>query len=473
MPRCFLGAAAFSAAVCCCFCCCNPARAAERELISEPTAARHGLTRPWFTQAQLDQGRGRLRAMVLSGGVLYVQTDGAVFEAIDAETGRMLWRKQVGRRDRLTMPPGVGHDVLAVLNGSHMYVLNRMTGEMLYDKEVGGAPSAAPGVSDTRVYVPLTSGRVEAYRWAPPPQAAPDANEKADEKTDKKKGKDSGDDDFLKKALNAEEQRRNELEQRARWVPPLFCQSSKPVLTQPRITRQNADEEYSVWSTDRGLLNITRIDRKAEDLLALAYRLETKAPVVGRPAYLPPDPKIKGDSGLILAASRDGFVHVIRQKDGRLAWRFSTGDPVLEPPVVVDLRVYVCTQLGGMYCLAANDGRVAWFAPRAVQLVAVSKTKVYAADRTGRLLVLDGATGKLLDTLPTIGLPLKLRNDETDRIYLADDLGLIQCLHEPEQHEPILHGKDRRQAEQIQSEETKKGETKKPAAKKPAAKSSK
>ncbi|MEN6558963.1 MAG: hypothetical protein ABFC54_12380, partial [Thermoguttaceae bacterium] len=90
-----------------------------------------------------------------------------------------------------------------------------------------------------------------------------------------------------------------------------------------------------------------------------------------------------------------------------------------------------------------------------------------AADRAGRLLVLDGMTGKLLDTLPTVGLPLKARNDLTDRIYLADDFGLIQCLHEPEQQKPILHDKDRPQTEEIQTDAAAKGEAKKPAAKKP------
>ncbi|MEN6367505.1 MAG: PQQ-binding-like beta-propeller repeat protein [Thermoguttaceae bacterium] len=465
MPRCFLSAVLFGAAVCCCFSVGPQAKAIDRELISEPTAARHGLTRAWFTQVELDHGRERLRNVTLSGGVLYVQTDGAVFEAIDAETGRVLWQKRLGRRDLLTMPPGVGRDVLAILNGSRMYVLNRMTGELLYEKEVGGAPSAAPAVSDMRVYVPLTSGRVEAYRWAPSNHAA-EAREKNAAKNDRK-SKNSVENESPQTTLDADEKHEAEWERRARWVPPLFCQSIGPVLAPPRITRQNAFEEYAVWSTDRGLLNITRIDRQFEDVLALTHRLETRKPVVGRAAYLPPDRALGDDSGLIIAASRDGYVHAIRQKDGKVAWRFSAGDPIVEPPMAVDLRVYVCADPSGMFCLNAKDGRLVWFAPRVVQWVAASKTKVYAADRAGRLLVLDGMTGKLLDTLPTVGLPLKARNDLTDRIYLADDFGLIQCLHEPEQQKPILHDKDRPQTEEIQTDAAAKGEAKKPAAKKP------
>ena len=57
--------------------------------------------------------------------------------------------------------------------------------------------------------------------------------------------------------------------------------------------------------------------------MALKYRLETGAAIVGRPAYLPPDPKVPGDSGLIVAASRDGFVYAFQEKDGQSLWRFS------------------------------------------------------------------------------------------------------------------------------------------------------
>ncbi len=46
--------------------------------------------------------------------------------------------------------------------------------------------------------------------------------------------------------------------------------------------------------------------------------------------------------------------------------------------------------------------------------------------------------------MPTELLPIKLLNTETDRLYLATDTGLVQCLHEIEQVKPILHGEDRK-----------------------------
>jgi hypothetical protein len=53
--------------------------------------------------------------------------------------------------------------------------------------------------------------------------------------------------------------------------------------------------------------------------------------------------------------------------------------------------------------------------------------------------VLDANTGSRLDVLPTEALPVKLINNQTDRIYLATETGLIQCLHETELTQPLQH----------------------------------
>ena len=172
----------------------------------------------------------------------------------------------------------------------------------------------------------------------------------------------------------------------------------------------------------------------------IKYRLETNEGIAARPTYLPPDPGIVGDSGVIYAASRDGFVHGIREKDGESLWRFSVGEPILQPAVVIQQRVYVATQLGGMYCLDAKTGNERWWTPQILQFVAASKERVYAADKLGRVAILSAETGARLDSIPTTALPIKLINSETDRLYLATETGLVQCLHELELSEPIRHG---------------------------------
>ena len=73
------------------------------------------------------------------------------------------------------------------------------------------------------------------------------------------------------------------------------------------------------------------------------------------------------------------------------------------------------------------------------QFIAASNDRVYVADRLGRILVLAADTGARLDRIPAEGLPIKLRNAQNDRIYLATEAGLIQCLREIELSEPLQH----------------------------------
>ena len=425
----FLVAAALTAALCPC----SRVLAAGSELIPETTANRHGLTRPWFTQVELDGSRGRICDIVLEGGILYAQTDTAMLHAIDAETGKTLWAKQIGRPRHPSLTPGANRDLLGIINGSRLYVVNRYNGDLLYETEVNGAPGAGPALSAKRVYVPTVTGLVIAYRLQPLVDPMQELGKVKKDLTPEEKAK-------------LDEERRQNIRLRQEFIPPLSCQSFGRTLVQPLVTRETSSEEYAAWPTDRGFLNIGRINRQAEDMISLKYRLETAAPIVCRPAYLPPDPKVTGDSGLIFVGSRDGFLHAIQEKTGESLWRFSTGEPIAQSPAVIDTRVYVCTQLGGMYCLEAKTGKDLWWSPNIVQFVSASKGRVYAADQIGRILVLNAENGSRLDTIAAENVPIKLSNSDTDRLYLANDKGLIHCLHEVEQVEPLPHGQDRKQA---------------------------
>jgi outer membrane protein assembly factor BamB len=431
-------AAALTAA----WCSCGPLWAQRGDLIPEATAAQHGLTRPWFAQVQFDQGRGRVCDLILYEGVLYAQTDRGTIHAIDAETGKTLWSRQVGRPDHPSLTPSASHDLLATINGSRLYVVNRFTGDLLFEKEIEGVAGAGPALSAKRAYVPTVTGMIVAYRLD------------LSKETSREAAASAGTDVTSDQTTQHEEDRRQNVRLRQQYIPPLFCQSLGRAMVQPLVTHENLAEEYVAWATDVGYLNnrgwgyfhIGRINCQEEKSLELKFRLTTHAPAVARPAYLPPDPKVTGDSGLVIAASGDGYVYAIREKDGNTFWQFSTGEPVIEAPVVIETRLYVVSQLGGMYCLDIATGKDVWWAPNVLRFVAASQTRVYVVDGQGRILVLNAQNGARLDTLATESIPVKLANSDTDRIYLADGMGLIQCLHEVEQSQPLVHGLERKQA---------------------------
>lgn len=395
-------------------------------VISETTALRHGLTRPWFTQIQMDLAQGRVRDVVLDSGTLFVQTDQALLHAIDAETGQTLWAEQIGRRGHLSLTPGANEDLLGVVNGSYLYIVNRHNGKLVWKTQCEGVPGAGPALSRHRAYVPMVNGLVVSYQL--------DMMKDPLEELGRLRAKD----------LTPEEEAAEEAERREAirlvqdYIPPLSCQSAGHSLVQPIITLQSEDEddEHIVWPTDRGYLFVGYLDRKMLTFATL-FRLETRAGIAAQPTYLPAnDP---GETGIIYAASRDGYVHAITEKGGESLWQFSTAEPILQPAVVIGQNLFVITQPGAMFCLDAKTGAEKWWTYQMAQFIAASKDRIYVVDKLDRIQVLNAQNGTRLDTIVASGFPIKLLNEQTDRIYLCSETGLIQSLHEVELSEPIQH----------------------------------
>ena len=402
----------------------SPAAAFRDEIIPQTTAARHGLTRAWFAQIQLDRARCKVVHVLLDDGTLFVQTNHAMLHALDAETGQSLWAVQVGRRHHPSLRPAANKDLVAVLNGSYLCIVNRHNGKQLWEVQVEGAPGAGPAMSERRVYVPMVSGKVAAYLLEPIKDPRVELGLASEDQT-------------AEQTEALEQDRRELLRLEQDFVPPLVAQSTGRAIVQPIITRVEEDAEYVVWPTDRGFLFMGRIE---QNRFGIRYRLETAAGIAAQPTYLPPAMAgIPGDSGIIYAASRDGYVHAIRENSGTSLWRFSTAEPLIEPAVAVGHRVFAATQPGGMYCLDAKTGDQIWWAPQVIQFLALSRQRAYVVDRLGRMVVLSAETGARLDALPFPLHAVRMLNEQTDRIYLVTESGLVQCLREIELTEPIQH----------------------------------
>jgi outer membrane protein assembly factor BamB len=418
-------------------------------LIPETTAERHGLTRPWFTQAQLDSSRARVADIVLDRGTLFVQSDTAWLHAIDAETGQTLWAKQIGQPSTYTLTPGMNSQIVVVVNGTRLYAVNRFTGNILYEAPLDGVPGAGPAVSEQWAYVPLITGMLMAYRMKMTSEMDPNRSYAS-----------------VEQRIEAEANYKKNVQMSQERPHPLICQSLGRAMIQPMVTRQNQNDEIVVWPTDRGYTNVARINRHSSDRLGLLYRVETSAGFSTRPAYLPPQDSFSNSSGTLFVTARDGFVLAVRELTGSLIWRYSVGEPMSQSAVAIDDRVYVTAQLGGLFCLDASNGAQLWWTPRIMQFISAGKERIYATDQLQQIVTLDAKTGKQLDALPAVNLPIKLVNSDTDRIYLATVSGLVQCLHDLNEVKPILHNQGRVQAAVAKSGSTE-GDAR---AKKPVAK---
>ena len=399
------------------------AAASPSSIIPVTTCERNGLTRQWMAQVTLDRSRARVSDVVLHDDAVYVLTTSAIVHALNAETGETMWSRQIGRPEHPSMTPGISKDLLGLVNGSRLYVVNRYNGDLLYETQVKGAPGAGCGMSEKRAYVPMTNGLIVAYRLEPLTDPMTELGMQPIDPSEEQ-------------IKQMEIDRRENLRLREEFIPPLACQSHGRALVQPLATIENRGEEFVAWPTDRGYLHIGWVDRRMEDRLTVKYRLTTDGEIVAKPTYLPCDPNDPKGSGTLFISSADGFVYAVADRSGEQVWRYSAGDPITEPAVVVDENVYVTTQVGGMHCVESATGIRRWWSPRINRFISASPTRVYAEDRMGRIVVLNAETGAHLGVINSEQIEIKLANNQNDRIYLASDTGLIQCIRELELDEP-------------------------------------
>ncbi len=93
----------------------------------------------------------------------YATGERGVVHAIDGHTGKTRWSTTVGLSHYPTTAPSANNDVVAVINGSTLYILRSDSGEIVWQKRVGGAPGCAPALSAEMVFVPMINGAVEQY----------------------------------------------------------------------------------------------------------------------------------------------------------------------------------------------------------------------------------------------------------------------------------------------------------------------
>lgn len=353
------------------------------ELVPLASARQAQLTNVWSTALRVDPSRGRVQSIRFHANLVFAQTSSGIVQAIDAENGRTYWTTEVGSPNLETTPPSINSKYVAVTNGSNLYVLSRATGAILFVQRLGNAPSAGTAVSETDVIVPLANGILEAYK--------------------------------LKR------------ERLLDHVPQRFSGSGSPSLA-PIIAGNR-----TIWSTPQGYVYSREISKT---IAQFRFRLDDNADAP--PAYMGP---------YVYAASRSGRVYAIQDEKGTEVWQFPTENTISEPIVTIDGRLLVVTEKAEMFRLDPRVGSQIWYAPNVARFLSVSQNRIYALDPQGRIVVLDANTGTRLTAVPTSGrFDVATLNTETDRVYLCDSFGLLQCLRElreteqhPEWAKPIYH----------------------------------
>ena len=184
-------------------------------------------------------------------------------------------------------------------------------------------------------------------------------------------------------------------------------------------------EQGIYLTTDTGIMNAL-----LPSTGAVRFTWNSSSTVFDKPGYTKPN---------VLVGSSNGFAYAVDELTGSTRWQFSAGDIVRRTPVGIGDTVYVMPDGGGVFAVAAADGAHRWFSPRAEFFVAASPTRVYMTDRRHQMHVLDAKTGARVDTFFLHESVRAFANVYTDRVYLFNDSGLLQCLREVTQEEPLVY----------------------------------
>jgi outer membrane protein assembly factor BamB len=298
----------------------------SRRLVSDAQARHLGLERAWYAQVRLDPARNEVERAVLEGDRLTVLTTAGVVQELDALTGRTMWIAPIGNPDHPSLGPAASSKYVALLNGSTLFVLDKVDGKPVVIRRVGGAPGAAPAVGANFVFVPLAMGRIEGYPLG--------------EQT----------------------------------LTPWYYQSFGRAMVAPLAT-----PESFVWTTDSGHFYVGRAGE-----LGVRFRLETGSEIVAPPAYGAPNvyaattsgevfsmneltgerqwkyatgypvmraPAVIGDK--VFVTSDEPMLHCIDAKSGTALWE---APHVKQFAAATAKRVYGVDELGAFVVLDAANG---------------------------------------------------------------------------------------------------------------------
>lgn len=203
-------------------------------------------------------------------------------------------------------------------------------------------------------------------------------------------------------------------------LTPWYYQSQGRTMVAPLATPKSV-----VWTTESGFLYVGD-----SDVPRMRFRLETGSEIMAPPSYLNP---------YVYVASASGELFAMDEMTGKRRWKYATGFPVTRAAAPVGKRVFVTSEEPALHCVEAETGNMRWEVPNVSQFAAASKDRVYGVDDLGALVVLDGAKGTMIGRLATNRMLRSLVNDQTDRVYLVSDDGMIECLHEAALKQPMQH----------------------------------
>jgi outer membrane protein assembly factor BamB len=308
---------------------------------------------------------------------IYAMSQSGLVQAFDAETGRQLWQTEVGERSFPSSGVGASKKLVAAVNGSSVYCLEPETGKVLWKKRCESAVMGNPAATDDAVFVPLADGRMQIF------DATTDGNRT---QTMMSKG--------------------------ASFNPPTVAGT------------------VVAWGTDKGVLSVAPVD----NMNRVMFRLKADSAI---------DAPATSKGNLMFVASHDGFLYAFDKIRGSMVWSSSIGEHCSLSPYPIGDYLFVVTEENHLFKFDSRNGVTApgWEKHmRGIkQVIGASKDRLYVQTTSEQIQILDLSTGSKLGTIGGTSGLTPVVNYITDRIYLVNNSGVIECLRETGSTSPFVH----------------------------------
>lgn len=374
--------------------------------------------------------RDGVNSVQVLGNQLLVQSRSGSLIAVDAATGDQLWALQIGLPYKGMHYVGYNAASIFIVNGTRMYAVDRRSGNLEWEYDLGTVPSAPPAADADRLYICLTGGQLAVYtlpkanvldggvpvvKKAPPPIDEPQSYDKTYSP--------HGVRGLRISSLGTRSMGDATRQRQTTGIHPVFAWN---YLTDVRLEDTPiVTPEFVCLAGGRGVfMASTKAERK------LIYHFQNEAPPSSPIGQL-------GDTAYL--AAQDFNLYAINLRRGRIEWRFPANAPALRKPEVTDEDVYLSPDQGGLFRIDRSAGTEIWRNRDADRFLAMNPKYVYAMNRSGRLLILDRGRGRTLASYDMRDFVVPVTNELSDRVYLCANDGLLLCLHDQSYPKPLVN----------------------------------
>ncbi len=310
---------------------------------------------------------------------LYSLADDGTIESRDAESGQLMWRKRVGNSRLVFGKIGVSENFLSVVNGSNVIEIDAANGEVMATDRTSSVPLFGCVIAGDYAVTPGANGRIEIFNISDPTEY------------------------------------------------PIREYASGAALAMPV---KSPDSTKVAWGTDRGFVYVMEFSGTP----SAQFRLNTDGVVNGQIAAASGDRFFFGSDA--------GMVYAVRAtRSGEVLWNRPFGEPFYDRPVVIGEQLLIRSAYGNLMSLSTIDGLPDWdhTVANVDQIVTLFGEFAFVTKQAGGMVVINIKDGATVQDLSNMHLPRLLPNTLTNRLYLVDSGGAVQCLRPIDSPLPALN----------------------------------